>query len=933
MNKYFVFFVAAALSFAAAITSCKKDKDVETDNKPSQQITTITAGIPDGEGSELKLTLQGVAKNEVRWTVGDKIYVAEVSGTTFDATYGLSAFTCTSVATGGKSGTFVMDAGQKPLTVGRTYVAAHVGNFTTAITSGQIAHTIPHTLTQNGAGEYASIDRELLFISAPVAATASGAAFAFSHLMSLLEFDVWTDDVAHFSAFAIDRITVATAATTSFVTGLRFAASGTGNPVNATTGTLTMNLRQPAGGTSRYTLDATKRKVRIPLMWNPAVTAPTGDFTITLHPASGSAITFTRPAKKLDAGQIYSMDLKVVAPVSPPVINTHPANQTVTAGGTATFSVTATNVDSYRWQMSVDNGSYWSNISTVTIPSAATATLSVNVSAGMNGYQYRCIVTNAGGFTTSNPATLTVTTPPPVITAHPANTTAAVGGTATFSITATNVDSYRWQMSVDNGSYWSNISTVTIPSAATATLSVNVSAGMNGYQYRCIVTNEGGFTTSNAATLTVTSAKTVTVGAQAGTMTAGVRSMEVTFPVTTTGIAAGNYNVQTSVANLPAGVLVGGVQSRVTIDAAGKGTLTLISAPTSALGPLTVAGTYTNLTLTLDGVTSPPFTLVITEPTPGTAANPFKVTNLTDLQRVGTGTSGWTTSAHYLQTATIDLTSVSNFTALGGVYGLSGSYDGGGYSIINLKISKTSVTHQGLFEVIAVGGVVKNVALVNAIITAAEYVGGIAGDNKGTIQNCYVSGSITATGAAGGITGYNPGTVENCYTTCTVSGNASNTGGIAGVNSNAASLINNCYVTGNVSGNRYSGGITGYNLGRVFNSVALSYRVSITGNYPQVGKITGDNFGTLTNNHSVVRVFQNSAGNVTPSYGTNQKDGIQSTGAQVESRTWWIGTANFSTTNWEILDGGGGLPHLRTTNAPTGQTGFNQTQTPKILHE
>ena len=41
----------------------------------------------------------------------------------------------------------------------------------------------------------------------------------------------------------------------------------------------------------------------------------------------------------------------------------------------------------------------------------------------------------------------------------------------------------------------------------------------------------------------------------------------------------------------------------------------------------------------------------------GTVQDPFLVGNETQLRQVGTSTDGWTTAAHYRQTADIDLTS------------------------------------------------------------------------------------------------------------------------------------------------------------------------------------------------------------------------------------------------------------------------------------
>jgi hypothetical protein len=119
-------------------------------------------------------------------------------------------------------------------------------------------------------------------------------------------------------------------------------------------------------------------------------------------------------------------------------------------------------------------------------------------------------------------------------------------------------------------------------------------------------------TESNVGTLVIGAApaKTVTVGTQNNTLTAGA-STAVTFPVTTTGIAAGTYGA--TVSNMPTGMThalytVTPPTVRVDIDAEGKGSLLLRGSAT------TVAGTYNNLTLTIDGTTSPAFTLTIAAP-------------------------------------------------------------------------------------------------------------------------------------------------------------------------------------------------------------------------------------------------------------------------------------------------------------------------------
>lgn len=87
--------------------------------------------------------------------------------------------------------------------------------------------------------------------------------------------------------------------------------------------------------------------------------------------------------------------------------------------------------------------------------------------------------------------------------ANVSDVSTTVGKTASFTASLINsysgsTYSYQWQQSTNGGSSWSSIS-----GATSSTYSVAVSETMNGYQYRCVVKNNGGYSiTSNTATLT-----------------------------------------------------------------------------------------------------------------------------------------------------------------------------------------------------------------------------------------------------------------------------------------------------------------------------------------------------------------------------------------------------------------------------------------------
>lgn len=88
-------------------------------------------------------------------------------------------------------------------------------------------------------------------------------------------------------------------------------------------------------------------------------------------------------------------------------ITEQPESQSVDEGEKVTFSVKASgsNITSYQWQQSTDNGQNWTDIPSV---GAKSASYSFYAYSGVDGYQYRCVVSNSGDRAESAAATLTV---------------------------------------------------------------------------------------------------------------------------------------------------------------------------------------------------------------------------------------------------------------------------------------------------------------------------------------------------------------------------------------------------------------------------------------------------------------------------------------------------------------------------------------------
>ena len=192
-----------------------------------------------------------------------------------------------------------------------------------------------------------------------------------------------------------------------------------------------------------------------------------------------------------------------------PTITTQPQSATVCVGSTATFIVVASGSSlSYQWQ-------YYSSSTWVSVTDGSGGTTSSyttsSATTGMNGRQYRVVVTGGSCSTkaTSSTVTLTVNSPP-TITTQPASQPVCVGSTATFTVVASGSSlTYQWQYSTDGGSTWSSVSGGSGGTTSSYTTS-SATTGMSNYQYRVVVNSGSCQVTSNAATLTVNSPPTIT---------------------------------------------------------------------------------------------------------------------------------------------------------------------------------------------------------------------------------------------------------------------------------------------------------------------------------------------------------------------------------------------------------------------------------------
>ncbi len=194
-------------------------------------------------------------------------------------------------------------------------------------------------------------------------------------------------------------------------------------------------------------------------------------------------------------------------------ISVQPADASVNEGDDADFFITAQNFSdtglSFQWQVS-DDGMTWSNLTDgADYGGVTTDTLHViDAPLELDGKQYRCTISSSVCELESSPATLSVADLRPNITVQPVDASIIETEDAEFSVTATvpvGTITYQWQVSTDDGMTWTPLSNdSTYSGVTTDTLAVTAAgAGLDGHQYRSVLSNMGFDVTTDVATLTV----------------------------------------------------------------------------------------------------------------------------------------------------------------------------------------------------------------------------------------------------------------------------------------------------------------------------------------------------------------------------------------------------------------------------------------------
>ncbi len=235
----------------------------------------------------------------------------------------------------------------------------------------------------------------------------------------------------------------------------------------------------------------------------------------------------------------------------------------------------------------------------------------------------------------------------------------------------------------------------------------------------------------------------------------------------------------------------------------------------------------------------------------------------------------------------------SNWTPIGTEdFPYNGTFNGNDKTISGLHIDNPTGAYSGLIGSLGEKGKVKDLELYGLSVTGNKFVGGIAGNNGGIIENCTIKsgngmnvtvGTVDSeTGAVGAVVGRNSNQVSGCKViaqegTITIEKEGTvNNGYVGGIVGYLKGIVTDCHVMASESGSItvistvYAGGIAGtLQEGEISGCTVKNIStISIKGEY--CGGIVGYNDGTGENNAKIIACYVQSV-NVT---GTTNSAGI-----------------------------------------------------------
>ncbi len=237
----------------------------------------------------------------------------------------------------------------------------------------------------------------------------------------------------------------------------------------------------------------------------------------------------------------------------------------------------------------------------------------------------------------------------------------------------------------------------------------------------------------------------------------------------------------------------------------------------------------------------------------GTSNDPYLISTAEDMNQIGDNSADW--DKHFKLTADINLSNYTGteFSRIGtSTVPFNGVFNGDGHTIWSFTYTAENSDYIGIFSTVGGSGKIEDIFIADVNISGRDYIGGLAGYNEGTIDNCSSTGKITGGSSLrniGGLVGENWGNISNCYSAAAVAGGEW-TGYIGGLIGENYGDLSNCYAIGSVSGGDFSyniGGLTGENSSGTISNCYAAGSVNGGDFSYNLGGLTGENYSTISN--------------------------------------------------------------------------------------
>jgi len=360
---------------------------------------------------------------------------------------------------------------------------------------------------------------------------------------------------------------------------------------------------------------------------------------------------------------------------------------------------------------------------------------------------------------------------------------------------------------------------LTIDSSSASTIQTSLNGGTNVTE-STDASGSSGYGTTASGNGDINVASSISWNSAASLTLSAYRNINVQNGVTVSNAGAGGLTLQADKAATGTGTVI--FNGTGNVHFTGSGNVDLFYHPAG----YPIATSYSS-NVTIGSGTFMPYMTVDTA---------------TDLQNINSNLAG-----KYAVNTDIDASSVANFVPIAhgantgdDTQGFSGIFDGQGHTIDHLTVNDSSDLTAGLFSQTSSSGIIRNVGIKNASVTSTDSgaaVGGLVGENYGSISASYASGTVAGNGlgntVVGGLVGENDGTISNTYSSASVSGITT-------------SSCNNCVWIGGLVGDN---GLINYNTATISNSLATGSVAATGSGAASIGGVAGENDASINGSY------------------------------------------------------------------------------------